>query len=388
MKVDFTSALWITLVMAMLKTVTVVFGQLPQRCGQLNATCSGQKMLRVVATGENENETLITCTPDTTETSDTFVWYFDNTSGIHLLRDGNKHMITDNGRNLFVRDTNITDEGRYYCQRVTSGNPQPDSKQLPGACLYVYGPAEFATCGFGREQTPQEGCGPEPEMLTATTEDESVTFDISVVHANSDNYCFLQRIQGLTFKKLNSDLMIRCNDMSCENASRFNQSRPQTPGFEINLTLHKPLENDSGMYMLTANIRDPSNNARKCLYKNFYLMVTDPTTTTENPEEPMSPSSTDNIPLEPSAVVITVSIIAVLALLLMVLIGVGVFLCLWTFHKKPKDSIYAQPKKARNGILGAADDKIDYDKRSSVVSFNEHESVMLGDSLNSPPENC
>ena len=135
------------------------------------------------------------------------------------------------------------------------------------------GPAEFATCGFGREQTPQEGCGPGPEMLTATTE-ESVTFDISVVHANSDNYCFLQRIQGLTFKKLNSDLMIRCNDMSCENASRFSQSRPQTPGFEINLTLHKPLKNDSGMYVLTANIRDPSNNERKCLYKNFSLMVT------------------------------------------------------------------------------------------------------------------
>ena len=90
---------------------------------------------------------------------------------------------------------------------------------------------------------------------------------------------------------------------------------------------------------------------------------------------------------EPSAVVITVSIIAVLALLLIVLTGVGVFLCLWTFHKKPKDSIYDQPKKARNGILGAADNKIDYDKRS-IVSFNEHESVMLGDSLNSPPENC
>ena len=140
------------------------------------------------------------------------------------------------------------------------------------AC-WSLGPAEFRSCGNGNTQTPQKGCS-EAEILTATTQDSSVTFDISVVHRNEQNYCFAQRIQALTFRKSSPELMIQCNSESCESAPRFNHSRLSMAAFDFILTLNVPNVSDSGLYILTADIRDPSNNMRVCISKNFSLTVT------------------------------------------------------------------------------------------------------------------
>ena len=89
----------------------------------------------------HQNDLRISCSPETSETSDMFVWFFSNFNGImdQQLIGGtnNKYVTDDGGRTVIVRNVSIREEGLYYCRRRRNGNLE--LVQLPGACLFVYG---------------------------------------------------------------------------------------------------------------------------------------------------------------------------------------------------------------------------------------------------------
>ena len=145
-------------------------------------------------------------------------------------------------------------------------------------CVYVcvhtfLGPAQFSTCENGRN--PQGGCLGS-DMLNPSTEDQSVTFDVSVMHRNASLYCFTQVIRVVTLEK-DGEVLVRCSVEGCMpingNGSRFNFSETMREFNTTMIMLEEPKVSDSGVYVAIADIRRPSDNVRMCIYKNFSLTV-------------------------------------------------------------------------------------------------------------------
>ena len=136
------------------------------------------------------------------------------------------------------------------------------------------GPAQFLTCP-GNNQISQEGCS-DVEVINETA-GGTITFDVSVVNDPISGSCYNQSIDSVAIRRMGSDDNdVLCSDSECTNmTSRFHYSRAEENGsFIINITLSDVRVSDSGNYTAVATLREPSQNGRVYIHKNFTVNIT------------------------------------------------------------------------------------------------------------------
>ena len=135
------------------------------------------------------------------------------------------------------------------------------------------GPAQFLTCPGN--QIPQRGCS-DVEVINEI-EGGTITFDVSVVNDPISGSCYNQSIESVAIRRMGSDDNdVLCRSSECTNmTSRFHYSRAEEDGsFVINITLSDVQSGDSGSYTAVAALREPSQNMRVCIHKNFTVNIT------------------------------------------------------------------------------------------------------------------